>query len=133
MGLDVPGVPATDEQAPKASTALAGGREYGWIVLLSRLLRRPDRRPGAAGAAACLCAVAVALAGCGGSPAGGQASAGPSTPVTGSSEAGASAASAPFYLEGWQGTGPLAVSVINGFTGQAEAAIAAPKDAGSFP
>ncbi len=43
------------------------------------------------------------------------------------------AASAPFYLEGWQGTGPLAVSVINGFTGQAEAAIAAPKDAGSFP
>ena len=43
------------------------------------------------------------------------------------------AASAPFYLEGWQGTGPLAVSVINGFTGQAEAAIAAPNDAGSFP
>jgi hypothetical protein len=80
-----------------------------------------------------LCAVAVALAGCGGSPAGGQASAGPSTPVTGSSEAGASAASAPFYLEGWQGTGPLAVSVINIFTGHVEAAIAAPKDAGSFP
>jgi hypothetical protein len=45
----------------------------------------------------------------------------------------APAASAPFYLEGWQGTGPLAVSVINGFTGQAEAAIAAPKAAGSFP
>ncbi len=43
------------------------------------------------------------------------------------------AARAPIYLEGWQGTGPLAVSVINGFTGQAEAAIAAPKDAGSFP
>ena len=42
-------------------------------------------------------------------------------------------ASAPFYLEAWQGAGPQAVSVIDGFTGQKEAAIAAPKDAGSFP
>ena len=41
------------------------------------------------------------------------------------------AASAPFYLE-W-GTVTPAVSVINGFTGQAEAAIAAPAGAGSFP
>jgi hypothetical protein len=56
-----------------------------------------------------------------------------STSAAGAPAAGALAASAPFYLEGWQGTGPLAVSVINGFTGQAEAAIAAPKDAGSFP
>jgi hypothetical protein len=47
--------------------------------------------------------------------------------------AGAPATSAPFYLEGWQGTGPLAVRVINGFTGQVEAAIAAPAGAGSFP
>lgn len=45
----------------------------------------------------------------------------------------APADSAPFYVEGWQGTGPLAVSVINGFTGQAEAAITAPNGAGSFP
>src|SRR5580693_5665494 len=51
--------------------------------------RRPGGRPGAAGAAACLCAAAVVLTGCGGSPPGAQASAGPSTPVTGSSEAGA--------------------------------------------
>jgi predicted small lipoprotein YifL len=43
------------------------------------------------------------------------------------------AASAPFYLQAWQGTGPLAVSVIDGFTGQKDATIAAPKDAGSFP
>jgi hypothetical protein len=45
------------------------------------------------------------------------------------SEAGAPAASAPFYLEGGWAT----VSVINGFTGQTEAAIAAPDWAGSFP
>ena len=36
-----------------------------------------------------MCAAAVVLAGCGGGPAGEQASAGPSTPVTGSSQAGA--------------------------------------------
>jgi hypothetical protein len=45
------------------------------------------------------------------------------------SAAGAPAASAPFYLEsGWD-----TVSVINGFTGRQEAAIAAPRWAGSFP
>jgi Photosynthesis system II assembly factor YCF48 len=54
-------------------------------VLLARLLRRPGGRPRAAGAAVCLCAAAVVLAGCGS----GQASAGPSTQVTGSSQAGA--------------------------------------------
>ena len=59
--------------------------------------------------------------------------AGPPAQAANTTAAGAPTASAPFYLEGWQGTGPLAVSVINGFTGQAEAAIAAPKDAGSFP
>ena len=60
------------------------------MVLLGRLLRRrrPGGRPGAAGAAACLCATAVVLAGCGGGLAGAQASAGPSTPVTGSAQAG---------------------------------------------
>jgi hypothetical protein len=42
-------------------------------------------------------------------------------------------ASAPFYLEAWQGSGPQAVSVIDGFTGHQEAAVAVPKDAGSFP
>ena len=56
---------------------------------LARLLRRPDGRPGAAGAAVCVCAAAVVLAGCGGGPAGEQASAGPGTPVTGSSQAAA--------------------------------------------
>lgn len=61
--------------------------------------------------------VAVLLAGCG--------TAGPSS----LSAAGAPAASAPFYLEsGWE-----TVSVINGFTGQTEAVIAAPEWAGSFP
>jgi hypothetical protein len=60
---------------------------------------------------------ALSLTGC--------ANAGPSSP----SAAGALAASAPFYLEaGWE-----TVSVINGFTGQTEAAIAAPDWAGSFP
>jgi hypothetical protein len=45
------------------------------------------------------------------------------------SPGGAPAASAPFYLEaGWE-----TVSVINGFTGQTAAAIAAPDWAGSFP
>ena len=59
-------------------------------MLLARLLRRhPDRRPGPAGVVACLCAAAVVLAGCGGGVAGAQASAGPSTPVTGSAQAGA--------------------------------------------
>jgi hypothetical protein len=118
---------------PKARTALARGREYDRLVLLGRLLRCPDRRLGAAGAAACLCAAAVVLAGCGGSPDGGRAGAGAGTPVTGSSQADAPAASAPFSVEGWQGSGPLAVSVVNIFTGRVEAAIAAPKDAGSFP
>jgi hypothetical protein len=42
--------------------------------------------------------------------------------------ASAPTASAPFYLEAWQGTGPLAVRVVNGFTGQVEAAIGAPAD-----
>jgi hypothetical protein len=69
--------------------------------------------------------VALSLTGC--------ANAGPPPRPASPTGAGAPAASAPFYLEGWQGTGPLAVSVINGFTGQTEAAIAAPKDAGSFP
>jgi hypothetical protein len=45
--------------------------------------------------------------------------------------ASAPAVSAPFYLE--PGTATPAVSVINGFTGQQEAAIAAPKGAGTFP
>jgi hypothetical protein len=55
----------------------------------------------------------------------GCATAGPSA----LSAAGAPAASAPFYLQGgWE-----TVSVINGFTGQTEAAIAAPHWAGSFP
>jgi hypothetical protein len=47
--------------------------------------------------------------------------------------AGGPAASAPFYLQRWQETGPPAVTVINGFTGHAEAAITAPAGAGSFP
>lgn len=68
---------------------------------------------------------ALSLTGC--------ANTGTSSLIAAGAAASAPAASAPFYLEGWQGTGPLAVSVINGFTGQAEAAIAAPKDAGSFP
>jgi hypothetical protein len=68
--------------------------------------------------------VAVSLVGCAG--------AGPLRPAS-TTAAGAPAVSAPFYLEGWQGSGPQAVSVINGFTGQVEAAIAVPKDAWSFP
>jgi hypothetical protein len=65
---------------------------------------------------------ALLLAGC--------ASAGPSSLSTaGAPAASAPAASAPFYLQaGWK-----TVSVINGFTGQTEAAIAAPHWAGSFP
>jgi Photosynthesis system II assembly factor YCF48 len=55
-------------------------------VLLARLLRRhPNRRRGAAGTAAYVCAAAVMLAGCGASVAGEQASAGL---VTASSQAG---------------------------------------------
>ncbi len=73
---------------------------------------------------------ALSLAGCANA---GSPSRPASTTAAGTTAAGAPAASAPFYLEAWQGTGPLAVSVINGFTGQAEAAIAAPKDVGSFP
>ncbi len=73
----------------KAWTALAHGRGYHSTVLLAGLLRRrPGRRPGAAGAAVCLCAAAVVLAGCGGGPAGEQASTGRSTPAAGSSQAG---------------------------------------------
>jgi hypothetical protein len=45
--------------------------------------------------------------------------------------AGTSAASAPFYLE--PGPATPVVRVVNGFTGQAEGAIAAPAGAGSFP
>jgi photosystem II stability/assembly factor-like uncharacterized protein len=57
--------------------------------LLAGLARRhPDGRPGPARAAVCFCAGAVVLAGCYGSPAGQQARAGGSTPVTGSSQAG---------------------------------------------
>ena len=50
-------------------------------------------------------------------------------PASGNPAADAPAASAPFYLEsGWD-----TVSVVNGFTGQTEAAIAAPHWAGSHP
>jgi hypothetical protein len=60
---------------------------------------------------------ALSLTGC--------ANAGPSSPGA----VGAPASSAPFYLEaGWE-----TVSVINGFTGKTEAAIAAPDWAGSLP
>jgi hypothetical protein len=68
---------------------------------------------------AAVTAVALALPACA-SP-GSSSSPAPSAP----------AASAPFYLE--QGTATPAVSVINGFTGRTEAAIAAPSDAESFP
>jgi hypothetical protein len=68
---------------------------------------------------------ALSLTGC--------ANAGPPPRPASTAAAGAPAASAPFYLEWWQGTGTPAVTVINGFTGQAEAAIAAPAGAGSFP
>src|ERR1035441_1711793 len=68
---------------------------------------------------------ALSLTGC--------ANAGPPPRPASTAPAGAPAASAPFYLEWWQGTGTPAVTVINGFTGQAEAAIAAPAGAGSFP
>jgi hypothetical protein len=50
--------------------------------------------------------------------------------------AGAPAASAPFYLESYLEGGSVttpAVRVINGFTGQVEAVIAAPHGAGSLP
>ena len=57
--------------------------------LLARLARRSaDRRPGAAGAAACLCAAAVVLAGCYANPAAAQTATGRSAPVTASSQAG---------------------------------------------
>jgi hypothetical protein len=50
-------------------------------------------------------------------------------PAVGTPAADAPAASAPFYLEsGWE-----TVSVVNGFSGQTEAAIAAPDWAGSHP
>ena len=68
---------------------------------LARLLRRPDRRPGAAAAAAVRgCVAAVLLAGCGAGSAGDQASAGPRTPVTGSGQAGSGqAGSGPWRAE----------------------------------
>src|SRR5260370_34142282 len=57
--------------------------------LLPRLARRrPDGRPGAAGPAVCLGVAAVVLAGGYGGPAGQQAGAGRSAPVTASSQAG---------------------------------------------
>jgi hypothetical protein len=56
-----------------------------------------------------------------------------STATASTATADVTAASAPFYLEAWQGSGPQAVSVIDGFTGHQEAAVAVPKDAGSFP
>jgi len=65
--------------------ALARGREYDSIVLLARLRRRRGGRPGPAGAAACVCAAVMVLAGCGSA----LASAGPGTPAAGSSPAGA--------------------------------------------
>src|SRR5580692_8646854 len=67
--------------------------------------------------------VALSLTGC--------ANAGPPPQPASTTAVGAPTASAPFYLE--PGPATPAVSVINGFTGQVEAAIAAPKDAGSFP
>ena len=58
--------------------------------LLARLLQhRRNGRPGAAAVAACLCAAAVVLAGWYGSPASALVATGRSTPVTGSSQAGA--------------------------------------------
>ena len=42
------------------------------VLLGHRLRRHPEGRPGTAGAAVSFCAAAVVLAGCGGSPAGGQ-------------------------------------------------------------
>jgi hypothetical protein len=59
----------------------------------------------------------------------GCANAGPPPRPASTTAASAPAASAPFYLEaGW-----ATVGVFNGFTGQKEAAIAAPGGAGSFP
>jgi hypothetical protein len=63
-------------------------REYDSTVLLARLLRRLDGRPGTARAAACFCAAAVVVAGFYGGPAGEQARAGRSAPVTASSTTG---------------------------------------------
>jgi hypothetical protein len=50
----------------------------------------------------------------------------------GTTAASAPAASAPFYLETYL-EGGSAVGVVNGFTGQVEATIAAPRGAGSWP
>ncbi len=68
-------------------------------------------------------AATLSLAGC--------ANAAPTPQPAGNAAAGASVASAPFYLE----PGPAAstVSVMNGFTGRKEATIVAPPGAGSFP
>jgi photosystem II stability/assembly factor-like uncharacterized protein len=57
-------------------------------VLLARLRRGPDGRPGAAALAVCGCVAAVLLAGCGSGSGGGQAGAGASTLVTGSGQTG---------------------------------------------
>ena len=74
---------------------------------------------------------AVSLTGCANA---GASSLSPASDTgTGATAAGAPAVSAPFYLEGWQGTGPVAVRVVNGFTGQVQAVIAAPAGVGSFP
>jgi hypothetical protein len=68
--------------------------------------------------------VALSLTGC--------ANASKSAPIAARAPAArAPTASAPFYLE--PGPATPVVRVINGFTGQAEAAIAAPPGAGSFP
>jgi hypothetical protein len=56
---------------------------------------------------------------------------GASTTGASTTGAGTFAASAPFYLE--PGPATPAVIVVNGFTGQKEATIAAPAGAGSFP
>ena len=74
---------------------------------------------------------AVSLTGCANA---GASSLSPASDTgAGATPAGAPAVSAPFYLEGWQGTGPVAVRVVNGFTGQVQAVIAAPAGVGSFP
>jgi hypothetical protein len=86
-----------------------------------------DMRPLLAALVAALVA-ALTLTGC--------ANAGPSPRPASTTAAGGSAASAPFYLEAYLVGGTVttpAVRVINGFTGRAEATIAAPKDARSLP
>jgi len=103
-----------------AAGNLAAGYWYSTIASSASALKLGDMRLLLAALLATL-----SLTGC--------ANAGSAPRPASTTAAGAPAASAPFYLQGWQGTGPQAVSVINGFTGQVEAAIAVPKDAGSFP